>query len=150
MTNYKIFKPSPPPQRGVIPLYLIVQKTKNKIEAGGLITTDDAWQVLRMDYSYVTIATYFKVLMEQLVDKNLAIRVRQGQYELADFILVDDKLLAESYLDQKNRPRPPVKLIDFSELPPITGGMTKFSVQDDGIRRVGPFYSKVYNQIINT
>lgn len=147
MREYKVFKPMAPPQRGVIPFYRVLQKTKALVEAGGLIATDDAWKALRLDYTYASISIYFKVLMEQLIAKKMAIRVKMGQYQLAEDILVDDKELAEQYRAQLEKPEKPFKLIEIPELP--VSGLTKFSAQDDGKRRVGPFYSKVYGQFIN-
>lgn len=144
------FKPQPPAMRGSVPFCNVLEKIKDKIQAGGSIAVDDAWRALRMEYSYATVCLYFKILMEQLIAARLAVKVRQGQYELAEGIVIDMTDIREKAQTEKNKwENRSLAGRDTPVLPPETGGLTKFSSQDPGTRRVGPFYSKVYGQYLN-
>lgn len=143
------FKPLPPAMRGAVPFCNVLEKTKERIEAGGSMAVDDAWRLLRMEYSYVTVCLYFKLVMEQLIAAKLAVKVRQGQYELAEGIVLDLTDIRKKAATEKHKWENKPESRETPVLPPETGGLTKFSAQDPGTRRIGPFYSKVYGQYIN-
>lgn len=156
---YRLFKLAAPAQRGVIPFYEVFSKVKDKIETGGSIQLDDAWKECKNSYCYGLVAMYFKILMEQLVARGLASRLKR-KYILVDNILVDAKEVESHYIKEamkkKSKKTTALHLLNSrsgeavkAEPPSPAGRLTKFSAQDDGKRRVGPFYSKVYGQNIN-
>lgn len=156
---YKLFKLAAPAQRGVIPFYEVFSKVKDKIETGGSIQLDDVWKECKNLYCYGLVAMYFKILMEQLVAKGLASRLKR-KYILVDDILIDakdvEKLYIREAMKKKSKKTTALQLqnsrsgeVVKAEPPGPAGRLTKFSAQDDGKRRVGPFYSKVYGQTIN-